>query len=626
MELLLGNRKVKVKTSLIVGQGGEAVIYRLDSDTVLKLFKGPDHPDFAGLPQEQEAARLRLELQQKKLPAFPKGLPAQVVAPEDLAREPVSGMAVGFSMRFVPKAELLSRYSERPFRQAGVDPNSIPLIFARLHDSVSILHRRGVLIGDFNDLNVLVREQDPFLIDADSFQYGGFPCVAYTLKYSDSKLFDEQGNVPVFVRPYQEDSDWYSFAVLLFQCLLFVDPFGGVHAPKDPGKRVPNVLRALRRVPVFDSEVRYPKTALPYCVLPDELLQFFYRVFAQGARGRFPADLLKRIEWTNCPNCGSEHARPACPFCSGPGRKTVTVVASTGNLLLAHLFETRGALLHVGNHLEKAAWIEARDEALFREHGEVILSGQAAPGMRFAICGEETLIGQGNSLAIIGAGKVPEVISVDNCEGVPQFAVGAGKVFFSHGGFLYRRELVSGIQTRSVVGKVLAGQTRFWVGSVFGFGFYRASDMTVAFTFPSDRQGFRDKIGFVRIRGQIVQAECRFSDRFCWCFISSVDNGKEIRRCTVFREDGTMIAYQEDERSEIEWMAPQTGKVAIGKHLFCLVDQGILRLEFGSGSILPGRLFSIHSSVLEGQDFLGAVPEGLVIAGSKRISLVQIGR
>ena len=57
MELLLGNRKVKVKTSLIVGQGGEAVIYRLDSDTVLKLFKGPDHPDFAGLPQEQEAAQ-----------------------------------------------------------------------------------------------------------------------------------------------------------------------------------------------------------------------------------------------------------------------------------------------------------------------------------------------------------------------------------------------------------------------------------------------------------------------------------------------------------------------------------------------------------------------------------------
>ncbi len=61
---------------------------------------------------------------------------------------------------------------------------------------------------------------------------------------------------------------------MLMQSLLFVGPYGGVYRPTDKKKTVLHDARPLKRITVFDPEVRYPKPARPYNMLPDDLLGY----------------------------------------------------------------------------------------------------------------------------------------------------------------------------------------------------------------------------------------------------------------------------------------------------------------------------------------------------------------
>ena len=49
-------------------------------------------------------------------------------------------------------------------------------------------------------------------------------------------------------------SDWYAFTVLLFQSLLLVGPYGGVHRPTPPAPRLHAGARALRGLVRYDVD------------------------------------------------------------------------------------------------------------------------------------------------------------------------------------------------------------------------------------------------------------------------------------------------------------------------------------------------------------------------------------
>ena len=73
-------------------------------------------------------------------------------------------------------------------------------------------------------------------------------------------------------QPHTAASDWYAYTVMLMQCLLFVGPYGGVYWPKYPAHRVLPEARPVHRMTIFHPEVQYPKPAIPYGTLSDELL------------------------------------------------------------------------------------------------------------------------------------------------------------------------------------------------------------------------------------------------------------------------------------------------------------------------------------------------------------------
>jgi H/ACA ribonucleoprotein complex subunit 3 len=208
------------------------------------------------------------------------------------------------------------KFADRLYRQAGVSDEEVVQTFKDLHKTVAGIHRAGVVIGDFNDLDIMVKNSEAYLIDADSFQFGSFLCQVFTEKFVDPLLCDKNERRPVLVKHHNADSDWYAFAVMLMQSLIFVGPYGGVYKPKDKSKRVPHSARPLKRITVFDPEVKYPKPATRYEVLPDDLLHYFHQLFVEDKRGEFPDHLLEEINWTKCPKCGAIHAKSVCPSCS----------------------------------------------------------------------------------------------------------------------------------------------------------------------------------------------------------------------------------------------------------------------------------------------------------------------
>ena len=296
--------KLALAPSALLGQGGEAEVYDLGDGRVVKWWKPPDHPDYDGMPEAQALARRRLAQAPAKLRALPGNLPAAVVAPCGLAL--AGKRVVGYVMPKIAGQPLHSYGEVRWRREHPIAGDELIAALLALHDAIAGIHRAGIVIGDCNDLNVLVDGRRVHLIDVDSYQYGGFACPMFSERFVDPRLCDGQ-LVPA--RPHDRDSDWFAFAAMAFRSLLGVGPWGGV------AKNCPQPARALRRLSVLGTDVIYPRAARPLAILPDELLAVFREIFECDQRGEFPRAALERLRLRACSTCGEEHARVRCPAC-----------------------------------------------------------------------------------------------------------------------------------------------------------------------------------------------------------------------------------------------------------------------------------------------------------------------
>lgn len=325
-QVYVDGARVQLEPAALLGQGGEAEVYDLADGRVAKLWKAPDHPDYDGLPDAQAQAKLRLETTPAKLRALPGNLPSAVVAPTGFVLDR-GKRVIGYLMPKVT-GEPLHSYGELKWRREHpIAGDDVVRVLLALHDALAGLHRADVVVGDCNDLNVLVDGTRVHLIDVDSYQFGGYACAMFTERFLDPRLCDAQMSP---VRPHDRASDWFAFATMTIRSLLGVGPWGGVHQPADPSRRCPPPARALRRVSVFASDIVYPRAARPIAILPDELVAALRDIFERDRRGVFPRDLLERLRLRSCPQCGSEHARVRCPACQAQAIQPAAVVH--GNL------------------------------------------------------------------------------------------------------------------------------------------------------------------------------------------------------------------------------------------------------------------------------------------------------
>ena len=344
--------KFVLSPAMLIGQGGEAEVYDVGDGRVLKWWKPASHPDFDGLPDAQAAATQRIREAPAKLRALPGLLPAAVVAPSGLAYA-ARRMAevVGYLM---PKVggTALHAYGEPKWRRdhpvAGAD---VVAALLALHDALAGLHRAGVVVGDCNDLNVLVDGRAVHLIDVDSYQFGGYPCSMFSERFVDPRLCDAQLRP---VRPHDPESDWFAFAAMAFRSLLGVGPWGGVHA------RCPGNARPIQRLSVLGPDITYPRAARSPDTLPDGLRAVFRAVFERDVRGIFPRHELEQLRLRACAACGDEHGRPRCPTCQtvadrpsvkAGGRLTWRVLAERPVAATREITSLPGAVWFAGDAL-----------------------------------------------------------------------------------------------------------------------------------------------------------------------------------------------------------------------------------------------------------------------------------
>lgn len=611
----IGGKKHHLDPGDAIGKGGEADVYKLPDGSALKIFKAPTHPDLVGDLVAQAAAKRRLSEHQDKLRAFPRGLPSKVVTPDELATDS-NGLVIGYKMKLLTGAEVLLKYTQRSFR-GGMPNSAVVDILKDLHGTIVKVHGAGVVVGDFNDLNVLVTGTEGHLIDSDSMQFGRWLCSVFTTRFVDPLLCDPGKKSLELVKPHNAESDWYAFAVMVHQLMLFVEPYGGTFKPKDPSGMIPHTARPLKRITVYHPDVRYPKPAIPYGMLSDDVLQFFHDTFEKDKRGEFPAGLLARMQWTKCTSCGMEHARQKCPGCTTAAPEAVKMrVTVTSKVEATRVFYTRGTILRAEAVGGKVMWLYHEGASFMREGGVKVADGAIDHHIRYRLRADSTFMAKGGTMVRLTGGTPKDRTDVDVLNNLPVYDTNDSNVYWCQNGTLYK----DGLFGQERIGDVLAGQTMVWVGPSFGFGLYRAGQMTVSFVFGPAERSLNDSVKIHPIRGKLIDAVCVLSKERAWFMTSSQEGGKTVNRCSVIMPDGAVEASFEAEAGDGSWLSSIRGMCASGKGVLVPTDQGVLQVKATGGTISVAKEFPETEQFVDSDSKLLLGNDGLYVVSAKEIT------
>lgn len=615
MNVIIDGKRILLRDDKIIGKGGEADIYDIGSGRVAKIFKTPTHPDLDGNPYEQKVAAARIAEHQKKLPAFPKGLPVGVVVPEKLVYDERSGNIGGYVMPFFKNSEVLYSYGERPFRErSGIQDASVIGIYQKLHPIIAGIHRAGAVIGDFNDLNVLVVGEEPKIIDADSMQFGGFLSKVFTEKFVDPLLCDPKAQKIMLHKPHNEDSDWYTFAVMLMQALLWVGPYGGVHTPKDSGKKLKDWARRLSHITVFHPDVRYPKPARPYGILPDDLLEVFHRIFEKDVRGAFPLEELRSLRFTTCTSCGMVHARAVCPSCT-VASPAITKEVITASIEVRKVFETSGQIIFAVVQGDSLRYVYHKGNAFHREGGTELLKGSLDPLLRFRISGKRTVLARENQGIVINPDGQAERFPVGTYFGRSPIVDATREGIFTISGEAVTRYGSFGMDyPENLPVSVLSGRTLLWVSETLGFTLYQAGRITTGTVFEPQSKAFGKEVSLPALVGKVLDMTTVFSGQFVWLLVSIEENGVRTNRAYAISREGNLEATAEAPVGDDSWLGTIRGKCATGKLLFSPTDDGIVRTEMSGGNLVATKSFADTNRFVDSGSRLLLRPKGEIFA------------
>lgn len=286
------------------GGKGESYIYivasGICSGKALKVFK--EKADYIDTEDGYAALERITEHQEKLSDLGAQKLAERVILPEKFARDKNGTTILGYTMTFVNGAKTLNNYASPKF----IDKNNITrqtviAVFRDLYYTVSRVHNKHVVIGDFKDENVLARGREAYVIDADSFQFRSsrsasklYRCKLWSTDFVDPRLIGKVGGKIKLVGRHDDDSDWYAYNVMLMRCLLFEKPYGGTLRIGGNEEE-----RQLDGITIFDSKGRVQVPDRFYenkKRVPHELISHFEGVFERNIRGPFPKDLLDILD------------------------------------------------------------------------------------------------------------------------------------------------------------------------------------------------------------------------------------------------------------------------------------------------------------------------------------------
>jgi hypothetical protein len=199
-------------------------------------------------------------------------------------------------------------------------------------------------------------------------------------------------------------------------------------------------------------------------------------------------------------------------------------------------------------------------------------------------------------------------------------AAAGGRLAWLDGGLLYRQGPVG----PQVIGSVLRGQTRLWLGPTFGLGVSRAERVAVTFVFDAARGGIRDGVRVPRVSGQVVRERCALSAERGWLVTEVAEAGRQLTRLAVVRRDGTVEATAEAEAGDGGWLAGARAMAAAGPWLFVVTDDGLQRVAVRGGAV------GLDARYPDADPFLADVVDllvgggGLVVVSEREVRVLQL--
>lgn len=577
----VGKKAVRLDDRDLLGEGGEGRVYRAGGRAI-KVFLAPT------------AERA------KKLLAFPAQLPPSVIGPLELCTDR-AGDVVGYAMRRLDGAVDAHRLAHRVWREGAMRSAEVLRIWRELSAAIAQLHARGLVVGDLNDGNVVLTHETagwtPWLIDADSMQLPGHPCVVAHERFLDPRLY---GVDLARTCALSKESDWYALAVLAFASLLFVHPFGGTH-PSHPTM----LRRAEARHSVLRGDVKLPASSLRPDVLPDDALSWFLEVFERDVRAPLPSRLFD-ARFRAC-SCGLEHARTSCPACTARVLVRPTVRAR-GRLRATTVFRpARGAIVAAAAHgrLEHA---HVEEGVLRREEGDAIATSALGPLHLVRVAGSSTWLGTDRRITRYVHGRAAESIPVPAVHG--ELAADAGPCGLVH---VAGDALVRAIDgTR--IGQVLEGQTRVRVGAALGFAFYRAGAITVSFVFDTKRGPLRQVAlpSVLNLEGRLVDWSAAFDDRHVLVTFVTEESGRIVHAAHLVDDKGELVATERGAPGASPVLASLRGKCLAGGAVMCATDDGLVlvRPDRARRAFVPVRSFADARDLVSPDDELLVGPGG----------------
>lgn len=609
-----------------IGGGQEAVVYEIDATTVAKIYRSPNDPFYANNTDEQQGAKTRLAYIQSKLTQFPKQLPSQVISPREFLFNGKKQL-IGYTMPFIDHAYPLMLLGDVATRtRQRITNNNVVSIFENLHTTVAELHRKQVIIGDFNDMNILVKNNKAFCIDTDSYQFGQFPCTMYTAKYVDPLHCtpNAQGVLEMNIK-HDALSDWYAYTTLLFRSLLLIDPYGGIHKPANPALTIKNNQRVIKRVWAYDPEVKYPPFVYPIETLPKSMREYFHDVFTKDRRELFPSSLLTNMHWQACTTHHIEYATVQCPICHPVSTPTIVILPKVGvgtHVGRTSIFKTSGTILYATYNNGKLHYLYHENDAYYREDGNKVMDGPLQP-LRYRILGEQTLFAQGAQVAILETTGVKHRMQVDTYRSIPVFDAHAESMVWAQNGYIYTPNKFGWEYTPQQLGMVVTDNSMLWTGRTFGFGYFTAGSILEGFTFSSTTTATK-KVELPIIRGEIIDATCVFSDSLCWCMLQTKAGKDYINHAFAITSKGELLWHHSSSPDDHDWLETIRGKTAFGNDLFCATMDGIQRVRLNKDTSVEIKQFTETAQYVSVGDILHISHHGIYVQRPHEIFLITL--
>ena len=347
----------------------------------------------------------------------------------------------------------------------------------------------------------------------------------------------------------------------------------------------------------------------------------WHRVFAQDVREPFPLPLLDTLHWQWCIKCGTGHARSVCPQCTPAAPAAVReVIRKQGTVTTRRLFHTSGLMVYAAMQDGTLAWLYHEQDQLRREDGRAVLHGALDPQMHYWLCGHATLLGKDGQVITMVPEHAPERLRVDSTGARPLFDANARARYWTARGQLRR----DGPWGPVYIGDVLEGQTHFWVGPRFGFGLYRAGDLSVAFLFDAERRGINDTVRLPPLRGHWVDARCVFTDTHCWLLVATQSAGQDGAPVCAAERAGYCRGHGPGRA--IRWLLAghAAGEGVAGSWLFAPTDEGIVRVEPQHGQLVQTRVFPDTEPYVDSGCHLFAGQQGMYVVDRQNIYVLTI--